>query len=378
MFRALVCVGLLTLVQLAAPLYVVAADRLVKGGDRIALLGGTYVELSQRYGYIEGLLQTHGPDLNLSVRNLGWSGDDASGLARKVFGDPNQGFARLLVDLDTAAPNLVVVAYGTSEALSGSAAVASFEANLVKLLGEIEKRNARVVMALPYKMYGAKRPDYNASFQAVREIIQRVATERKLPVVDLQPAIVEGDLEDGLQPTANGHYKLARVLVGALLGQEISNDTPVATLQWTAKAGDRGGAVRKNVAVATVPSPTAGDLKVKVVATGLPSGEYVIRSGKHEQTVTDKQLADGLVVPAGSLTAQSAAILDNVSQKDMLFFHRYRPQNETYLFLFRKHEQGNNAKEIPEFDPLLESADRQIRKLAGEEVPVEVVIEAKK
>ncbi len=45
-------------------------------------------------------------------------------------------------------------------------------------------------------------------------------------------------------------------------------------------------------------------------------------------------------------------------RKDQLFFHRYRPQNETYLFLFRKHEQGNNAVEIPQFDPLIQGSGR--------------------
>ena len=47
--------------------------------------------------------------------------------------------------------------------------------------------------------------------------------------------------------------------------------------------------------------------------------------------------------------------------KDELFFNRWRPQNETYLFGFRKHEQGQNGKEIPMFDPLIEQADGKIQ-----------------
>ena len=49
-----------------------------------------------------------------------------------------------------------------------------------------------------------------------------------------------------------------------------------------------------------------------------------------------------------------------IAQKNELFFNRYRPQNETYLFLFRKHEQGNNAVEIPQFDPLIEAKEKEI------------------
>ena len=42
-----------------------------------------------------------------------------------------------------------------------------------------------------------------------------------------------------------------------------------------------------------------------------------------------------------------------INAKNELYFHRWRPQNVTYLFGFRKHEQGNNAVEIPQFDPLV-------------------------
>ena len=49
-----------------------------------------------------------------------------------------------------------------------------------------------------------------------------------------------------------------------------------------------------------------------------------------------------------------------VVAKNTLFFHRWRPQNSTYLFGFRKHEQGNNAVDIPKFDELTRAADQQL------------------
>jgi hypothetical protein len=49
--------------------------------------------------------------------------------------------------------------------------------------------------------------------------------------------------------------------------------------------------------------------------------------------------------------------------KNRLYFHRWRPQNETYLFGFRKHEQGQNAAEVPKFDPLVEELEARIAKL---------------
>ena len=52
-----------------------------------------------------------------------------------------------------------------------------------------------------------------------------------------------------------------------------------------------------------------------------------------------------------------------INEKNRLYFYRWRPQNETYLFGFRKHEQGNNAREIPLFDPLVAAKEAEIARL---------------
>ena len=66
----------------------------------------------------------------------------------------------------------------------------------------------------------------------------------------------------------------------------------------------------------------------------------------------------------------ASSLLAAIRRKNRLVFDRWRPQNVTYLFGFRKHEQGQNAAEIPQFDPLIEAADAEIdrikRQLAGE------------
>ena len=57
------------------------------------------------------------------------------------------------------------------------------------------------------------------------------------------------------------------------------------------------------------------------------------------------------------------ALRAKIVEKNQLFFHRWRPQNETYLFGFRKHEQGKNGAEIPQFDPLVVKAEAEIAAL---------------
>ncbi len=61
-----------------------------------------------------------------------------------------------------------------------------------------------------------------------------------------------------------------------------------------------------------------------------------------------------------------AALRDAIVRKNQLFFHRWRPENYTYLFGFRKREQGQNGKEIPEFDPLIAQLEKEIDRIKNE------------
>ena len=260
----------------------VAQEPLLKPNDRIAILGGTLVERMQRSGAVEAELQARRPDWKLTVRNLGWSGDDVHGLARKVFDNPEAGFARLLRDVQTADPTVVLVAYGFAEASDGPPAVDRFEPGLNRLLDELTKQKRRIILLSPFAMPGVQSPGYDQSMSRCQQIVGAVAQSRNLAVITTNWVPQTADLtEDQLHPSELGFEHLADPLADRLVGGKS-------------------------------PSEMHPLLKKKIVA------------------------------------------------KNQLFFHRYRPQNETYLFLFRKHEQGNNASEIPEFDPLIQAADEQI------------------
>ena len=73
---------------------------------------------------------------------------------------------------------------------------------------------------------------------------------------------------------------------------------------------------------------------------------------------------EGERIDAGPDFDQVEALRKAIIAKNRLYFYRWRPQNETYLFGFRKHEQGNNAREIPEFDPLVAEKERSDRPAA--------------
>lgn len=73
----------------------------------------------------------------------------------------------------------------------------------------------------------------------------------------------------------------------------------------------------------------------------------------------------GLTLPTGNQIQSDPALKlrEAIIAKNKLFFFRWRPANETYLRLFRKHEQGNNAKELPMFDPLIAEKEKTIEAL---------------
>lgn len=76
--------------------------------------------------------------------------------------------------------------------------------------------------------------------------------------------------------------------------------------------------------------------------------------------IIQKQLKAGPTTVKPELQAE---VRQRIIEKNELFFHRWRPQNITYLTGFRKHEQGNNAVEIAQFDPLVEKLEMTINDL---------------
>ena len=89
---------------------------------------------------------------------------------------------------------------------------------------------------------------------------------------------------------------------------------------------------------------------------GLRPGAYLLTAdGGFPLRATSDQFAEGVALHGGPDFLQGEKLRAAVVEKNRLYFHRWRPQNETYLFGFRKHEQGRNAREIPLLDPLVEA-----------------------
>jgi lysophospholipase L1-like esterase len=271
-----------------------------KDGDRVVLIGSTVMEREQRYACLEPRLALALGEKAVTLRNLAWSGDTVFGHARSYFGPPQEGLDRLSAHIELLKPTVVVLCYGSEMAFEGLAGLPEFLTGYRKLLDL-----------------------FRAKASGVRFIILAPP-----PVESLPPPLPDltqqnrnlSSLRDGLKKfalTQNAYF-----------------------VDWFEAMGG---------------VPKAG-------RTAKPLTE----NGVHYTAVGYEKLAEALVIGLGLKIPEVrreelAALKAEVLRKDELFFNRWRPQNETYLFGFRKHEQGQNAKEIPMFDPLIEAADKRIQ-----------------
>lgn len=366
----------------------------------MVLLGATYIERLQQNNYVETLLTAAYPDRNIEFRNLGWSGDTVQGISRAVFGSPEDGFKRLVNDVTQARPTLILVCYGDNEAHRGEAGLQDFTAGLNRLLDALEKTGARLALLSPLERENLGRPlpdpqKYNQSLALYRDVLRKTAAGRGLPYVELNPLIegrspTAGPIENPIdQLTANtlhltpyGHWRAAPVVaarlgvrqepwsVGVNAKTASHAATGVAVSDLSANQnGVRFTAIDHRLPYSPPPqhSPVGAELYAPqrlLQVQELAPGVYELTIDGHPVARADAEAwAAGVQLTAGPPFSQVEQLRQKIGEKNELYFHRYRPQNETYLFLFRKHEQGNNAVEVPQFEPLVAEKEKEIAKL---------------
>lgn len=279
-------------------------------GDRVVLLGDAIIEREGERGAIETALVATHPGANLTFRNLGWSGDTVWAESRGVFDAPSAGYGRLLDLVRGLEPTVVVVAYGRNESFAGAAGLAPFREQLTRLCRDLRGPAREAGAAAPPTRLVLVTPP---PFEATAPLSVAAAAARNAALADYAAAIRDVALEEGAGIVDLFSAVAARLPAGARLTE---NGVHLSDAGYDAAAA---------VFAATCGKPLSGDF-----------------------------------------AGRTAAIRAAVNTKNRLFFHRWRPANETYLFLFRRHEQGNNAVEIPQFDPLVDAAEATVRTLAQE------------
>ena len=99
-------------------------------GNRIVLIGNTLAERQQHFGGFETLLHSRFPELNLIVRNLGWSADELTLRPRsQAFNDHGH-------KLTDHKPDVILAFFGFNESFGGEAGLAKFKNDLQKFIDE--------------------------------------------------------------------------------------------------------------------------------------------------------------------------------------------------------------------------------------------------
>jgi lysophospholipase L1-like esterase len=365
------------LVALAVP--AAAAEPFeLKDGDRVVLIGGTLIEREQRYGYWETALTSRWPERNITFRNLGWSGDTVWGEARAGFDTPKEGYERLVKHTLALKPTVIIIGYGTNESFAGEAGLPRFKAQLNKLLDDLAPSKARVLFILPVCEKIRLRTPNDQTSAVVQNIhlysraISEIARSRGHKAIGLSwPINAPTESLSSIRVTDNGlhlneyGYRFTTSGLEAALG--------LSPRRYFLELKGPGKHTVTSEVLTYPPAPDAmrdapwpGVNHWLLGFDGLKAGTYsLIIDGR---TVTKKDVEMGTfaeAIPAVDWPDMNQAeqLRLAIVRKNELFFHRYRPQNETYLFGFRKHEQGQNAREIPLFDPLVEEQEKVIAKL---------------
>ncbi len=352
---------------LALVLSPVRGDFHLEDGDRVVLLGSTLIEREQRYGWWELALTTRFPGKKITFRNLGWSGDTVLGESHVGYaytrtGSPSvaRGFQHLKEHTLSLKPTVLIVGYGTNESFEGEAGLPKFVKGLNTLLDALAPTKARVVLLSPMRQGTMKPPlpspeKHNRNLRLYADAIRDVAKKRGATFVDLfdllgDPGKVEGATNNGIHLTQKG-YRWSAPLLARGLGLAPGQSRLVRT-------------------AADFPLKTSKDEPLPLgprtlVIARLPPGKHTLSiDGKPIVTADAREWAVGVTVRGGPENEQIEKLRKAIVARNELYFHRWRPQNETYLFGFRKHEQGRNGAEIPKFDPLVEAKEKEIVELA--------------
>ncbi|MCH2064294.1 MAG: SGNH/GDSL hydrolase family protein [Roseibacillus sp.] len=283
----------------------------LRDGDRVVFLGNSFFERARQHGYLETSLALRWPGRKVTFRNLGWDGDTVfghsrtGGRRRSVFGNPEEGFGKLIAHLRQLDPTVVFVAYGWNESFAGIQGAPDFRKGLERLLTEAGNRRFVLLSPtpaergfgaeLPFRKAGQKAgPDYvsqrNAVLKFYRDAVASVAGKGGHHFVDLFSTLQQGKepySSNGIHPGTTGYRRIARIMAQRL----------------------------------HLPEP---------------------------------------VVALGSKEAES--LRHAIVKKNTLYFHRWRPRNDAFVYGERKNEQAIAQTEPAKFEPFVTTQETAIRK----------------
>ncbi len=201
----------------------------LKPGDHVVYIGNTMADRMQHDGWLETFMHALHPEHNLTVRNLGFPGDEVKFRSRSEnFGSPDEWLSKVKADV-------VLCFFGYNEALRGEAELDTFRKNLVEMIegmrGQLYngKTPPRLVLCSPIAHENLGSPhlpdgaENNRKLQMYAEAMRTVCTEMKVPFVDLYTSTssLYGRSErpltmNGIHLTTEGNRAVAEEMIATL------------------------------------------------------------------------------------------------------------------------------------------------------------------
>ncbi len=291
----------------------------LRDGDRVLFIGDTFFEREVDFGHIETRLTAAFPNLSVTFRNLGWAADTPLGRSRASFDWNKSGdewLKRVQEQVALVKPTVAFLSYGMTAALE--------------------------LAETPAAEQPAMLEQFKAELGRLMDAIEEVGGQ---PVRFVLPGVIWWHLTETPQGRAvdSAVQAVEKAIAEVCAGRGARHVRPERT-----EAGVGGDFAARRDSGGVVPNEAGYRLYAAALVREL--------GGETAPALSPSDWS-------GPLTPAEAMLNAAIRRKNDLFFHRWRPANWTYLFGFRKHEQGQNAVEIPKFDPLVEEWDRRIAKL---------------
>ena len=213
-------------------------------------------------------------------------------------------------------PTIAFICYGQNEALTPGMTPDQYAGQLGKLLDELAASGITCILVSPHELFPATPPipspaRFNPRIKVFSEAMSSVAQSSGFLFVDMFTDFSKRMLETD------------------------------AEIRKTAGAGN-------------------SDVYQSLADNGMHLTNHGYRCAA--RIFTERLLGSNSGIEAESPSRYEAR-RQLILKKNELYFHRWRPQNITYLFGFRNHEQGNNAADIAKFDPFILALEKQIYEL---------------
>ena len=202
-------------------------------GNHISIIGNTFADRMQHDGYFESLVYKAFPQQGLTVRDLGFSGDEVVMRARSAnFGTPDEWLTKAKTDV-------VLGFFGFNESFAGPAGLDKFKADLDKFIVATQKQYyngnspARLVLFSPIAQEKFSDPNVpdptanNANLKLYTAAMAEIAKTHNVQFVDLfapsQQLYQQSKTPltfNGIHLTEAGYKALAPVMFKSLFGSD--------------------------------------------------------------------------------------------------------------------------------------------------------------